>query len=892
MAPPPRPRGGSSHRDAFLPPRTCARIQGLPPPKIPDPPKDTVKTREAGQTSETTPENLSGSSSNESPEHSSECTPYLNLHDDPDPLPDTSSATEKEKHRDVLRNYGTEMLEAYKDTEMRGEVLWIDYLTAFRPHTIKSWTRPMLSRWTNLLTNRDIYETSGRQISKAQALVDLLYRENRIGVIAERGSAHIHEDDQGHQTNMLERSRSLVREEKNYKTEVINKNQQSTTAYGDDDPSDRESGIAWDSYQTTDKGPALKPTPKFKGQDGQEKEKEDKDNSNRVLGGSRLMKAYIGNPTFSGGWDEDIDNCISIYDILSEMCCVTDDEKLQSIPIMLSGDALSYFSSKIEGCSSYQEATMLLRRWYNSDEKRARILKAWQSMQLSDKMSKAPHESEVSVFRNFVARLMSLQKQLHPNYHSDEFIRDRLLTTVDIPSIQVTLRDRVPRSIHRAVNRIANQLSDKPKTVGSTATFLTEPEEQDDDETFYSLGKTYGGDAQRPVTKSWEKVNYHRRKGQTQGGRKNEKRLSPYWMRGIKGCFVCGKDHRANTRHPREEVIEAINRLKRKHPRALTTVADISAVMEMTEISNQDGECESDVQWDIDEEDEDLLYIAEVEEEQFSGINLMTKEDVHEIEENLANIAFIHGRSHITDMSMALTTMNTELRKGEGPLFDGVRLETCATRRSVMSKSQYQAYTKEFGLKDVMKPSTNRSIRGIGGTQKACGTARIQLPFEQLGIIIDVDSLIIEENIPYPLSMKDMLLNGLDISIQEQEISIQVRKQKLTMENYLLIYRYTSDNMSYSMYTESELRRIHRLFGHPYVQATEKLLRRAAKKDIDGNIMSTIRKIQDDCKVCKEFAATSRRFKLTVGTEDIRFNHRVYVDTTFINNRPVIHLVD
>lgn len=44
----------------------------------------------------------------------------------------------------------------------------------------------------------------------------------------------------------------------------------------------------------------------------------------------------------------------------------------------------------------------------------------------------------------------------------------------------------------------------------------------------------------------------------------------------MKGCFVCGKDHRSNDRHNREEVTEAINKLKARYPTALLTVEDLA----------------------------------------------------------------------------------------------------------------------------------------------------------------------------------------------------------------------------------------------------------------------------------------------------------------------------
>ena len=43
------------------------------------------------------------------------------------------------------------------------------------------------------------------------------------------------------------------------------------------------------------------------------------DDRNR-LGMNGLMRAFIGKPTFGGSWDEDLDNCIGIFDTLSLMC--------------------------------------------------------------------------------------------------------------------------------------------------------------------------------------------------------------------------------------------------------------------------------------------------------------------------------------------------------------------------------------------------------------------------------------------------------------------------------------------------------------------------------------------------------------------------------------------
>lgn len=68
---------------------------------------------------------------------------------------------------------------------------------------------------------------------------------------------------------------------------------------------------------------------------------------------------------------------------------------------------------------------------------------------------------EVDVFRNFVERLMSLQKQFDASYHDEEYLRDRLLRAVYIPSILESLTNPIPRITQQLVNRVANRFSEK-----------------------------------------------------------------------------------------------------------------------------------------------------------------------------------------------------------------------------------------------------------------------------------------------------------------------------------------------------------------------------------------------------------------------------------------------
>lgn len=123
----------------------------------------------------------------------------------------------------------------------------------------------------------------------------------------------------------------------------------------------------------------------------------------------------------------------------------------------------------------------------------------------------------------------------------------------------------------------------------------------------------------------------------------------------------------------------------------------------------------------------------------------MDHDGISQIERSLANSAYVHGKTFSTDINHAMTVIYDQLRGGKhGPTFDGVRLHTGANRMSVMRDTQYKAYTIQFGLKNVMRPASDRTIRGIVGPRKAHGIAMIQIPFVDLGAVMDVDFLIID----------------------------------------------------------------------------------------------------------------------------------------------------
>lgn len=88
--------------------------------------------------------------------------------------------------------------------------------------------------------------------------------------------------------------------------------------------------------------------------------------------------------------------------------------------------------------------------------------------------------------------------------------------------------------------------------------------------------------------------------------------------------------------------------------------------------------------------------------------------------------------------------------------------------------------------------------------------------------------------------------------------------------------------------TEIELRRLHRRFGHPAVMRLVKLLKDAGHSDFEE---STLEEITKFCHHCQLHGTAPRRFKFTLN-DDHHFNYEILVDVMYLNNKPVLHVVD
>lgn len=94
-----------------------------------------------------------------------------------------------------------------------------------------------------------------------------------------------------------------------------------------------------------------------------------------------------------------------------------------------------------------------------------------------------------------------------------------------------------------------------------------------------------------------------------------------------------------------------------------------------------------------------------------------------------------------------------------------------------------------------------------------------------------------------------------------------------------------------SLFTYTEFRRLYPRLGHPRANKLFNLLTRAKLSVLDGNTRQILLKTEWLCFPSQNYNQRLRWLRLTL-REDVYFNHSIYFDIVYIDNKPILHVVD
>lgn len=100
--------------------------------------------------------------------------------EDPEPIKGMNSEEEKKEYKKMIQDYGIELLDTFKRTDMVRKEVWRELITSFRPHKIQTCGRSILINWTQFFMSRQVHVYKGRRASKEQNLIELLFKDNHI----------------------------------------------------------------------------------------------------------------------------------------------------------------------------------------------------------------------------------------------------------------------------------------------------------------------------------------------------------------------------------------------------------------------------------------------------------------------------------------------------------------------------------------------------------------------------------------------------------------------------------------------------------------------------------------------------------------------------------------
>lgn len=94
------------------------------------------------------------------------------------------------------------------------------------------------------------------------------------------------------------------------------------------------------------------------------------------------------------------------------------------------------------------------------------------------------------------------------------------------------------------------------------------------------------------------------------------------------------------------------------------------------------------------------------------------------------------------------------------------------------------------------------------------------------------------------------------------------------------------------LYTETELRKMHRHFYHPSTDKLFKMIKRAEPTNEHPGMHEVLEKIKETCDTCQRNGNEPHRFRVAMPPENCVFNRMVSLDIISLDLCAVLHMVD
>ena len=411
-----------------------------------------------------------------------------------------------------------------------------------------------------------------------------------------------------------------------------------------------------------------------------------------------------------------------------------------------------------------------------------------------------------------IDELQHLQHGLDPELRTDRFIHNKLINACqNIPAYQY--------ACFKPADSLAGLINDLRSSI------ITYTQANPTNEAFFTDRR------------------YHKYDRRFDNSQSSRSRPTTSYNGRKKKCFVCHKEGCWSSKHTKEERDESRNRFKdrlgqRFDKKAAQYIANFEGMESGSDNDLDDGDLDEMEALIIDvPSPPSATLIDENSEAFFTSLGLVEKAE--EMATTLADRSFSHSLFTIGKVSPNATcnTIDSDpfayiaTDRYSSDKFYGIMIDTGASKHSTAGYGQYMAYTRDIKdtTIDISKADAIHVQFGIGSIS-SMGSVIIQTP------IGHIEFHIVKADTPFLLCLADMdrlgvYFNNIDNSLVMKSTRIPVIRRFdhpfLLWESSLNSFITQSFAHNPCYLTETELRQLHRRFGHPSAMKLWLLLERS-----------------------------------------------------------------
>lgn len=592
---------------------------------------------------------------------------------------------------------------------------------------------------------------------------------------------------------------------------------------------------------------------------------------------ANVAKMYSTEQKYTGT-DDPFDYKLEIFKDICARAGLPEEGYMLAFATMMKGTAESYyFSAKLRE-KIFEEACNSIRQFFEGQEYYNKNLIKWNSTSLSTVMRTEGHGKSIyNSFQVLVNELTTLQRGLAPNMRGEEWFVQKLQASCQgVPACQNAIANpsiltlpaiisSMKASINawETVNTTSPAFHQHPTSLSAYNSADVVPYDQHQNQQQYDeYDESYYVDRQFRDNGLQRGRSMFRQGGRGQGysrgGRWGDNRGGRGGSRGgftqgrsQNSCWICKDPNCRAFKHPPEERAREKENFKRRlEARGKQFTED--------KFSQYTVLCEGD-EYDIEDEEydeafENIVYLVDcieggtTTEDKTSGEVFVTSfgefsaEETRAASRMLTDSAFLHAQQPLMDKPtksgpvgeagryISAVAAGIKSRYGDH-VFLGILIDIGAARKSTAGYLQCQALMDSNREVTLDKSTAGRHTVKFGvGTATSLGTTTVKTP------IGTVEFQVVDQNTPFLLCLQDMDRLGVYYKNTTDFLIIDAAGEHIpvvrrfghafllinsNLKSFLLeCQEHNAEEPCYL--TETELRQLHRRFGHPAVERLEK----------------------------------------------------------------------